>query len=184
MSIWDRTKDSRFILWSRVSFGLMYRLLRRIPSSLHHVLTVTCDTFIPSSASFPAKRLNGNALQFRLLMSINFFATVSVNLIAPRPQCFLLCDKSIIVTGRPSAFCSQFIFELLRDEVLLEILCCEVFLQLREGGFRQAPSVGEFFWAQCYVLPHRRFDILSTNSLLGRSCLGFFRFHYLSGYGL
>ena len=109
MSIWDRTKDNRFILWSRVSFGLMYRLLRRIPSSLHHVLTVTCDTFIPSSARFPAKRLNDNAPQFRLLMSINFFAAAGVNLIAPRPQCFLLRDQSIIDTGRPSAFCSRYI---------------------------------------------------------------------------
>ena len=87
----------------------MYRLLRRIPSSLHHVLTVTCDTFIPSLASFPAKRLNDNAPQFRLLMSINFFATSGVNLIAPRPQCFLLRDQSIIDTGHPSAFCSRYI---------------------------------------------------------------------------
>ena len=109
MSIWDRTKDSRFILWSRVSFGLMYRLLRRIPSSLHHVLTVTCDTFITSSASFPAKRLNDNAPQFRLLMSISFFAKAGVNLIASRPQCFLLRDQSIIDTGHPSAFCSRYI---------------------------------------------------------------------------
>ena len=147
MSIWDRTKDSRFILWSRVSFGLMYRLLRRIPSSLHHVLTVTCDTFIPSSASFPAKRLNDNAPQFRLLMSINFFATAGVNLIAPRPQCVFLRDQSIMDTGRPSAFCSRYIFELLCDEVLLEILRWEVFLQLREGSFSQAPSMGEFFCA-------------------------------------
>ena len=107
MSIWDRTKDSQFILWSRVSFGLMDRLLRRIPSSLHHVLTVTCHTIIPSSASFPAKRLNDNAPQFRLLMTINFFAIASVNLIAPRPQYFLLRDQSIIDTGRSSAFCSQ-----------------------------------------------------------------------------
>ena len=87
----------------------MYRLLQRIPSSLHHVLTVTCDTFIPSSASFQANPLNDNAPQFRLLMSINFFATAGVNLIAPRPQCFLLRDQSIIDTGRPSALCSWFI---------------------------------------------------------------------------
>ena len=87
----------------------MYRLLRRIPSSLHHVLTVTYDTFIPSSASVPAKCLNDNAPQFRLLMSINFFATAGVNLIAPRPQCFLLRDQSIIDTGRPLAFCSRYI---------------------------------------------------------------------------
>ena len=60
-------------------------------------------------ASFPAKRLNDNAPQFRLLMSINFFATAGVNLIAPRPQCFHLHDQSIVVTGRPSAFCSRHI---------------------------------------------------------------------------
>ena len=107
MSIWDRTRDSQFILWSRVSFGLMYHLLRRILSSLHHVLTVTCHTNIPSSASFPAKRFNDNVPQFRLLMTINFFATAGVNFIAPRPQCFLLHDQSIIDTGRPSAFCPR-----------------------------------------------------------------------------
>ena len=41
------------------------------------------------------------------MMSINVFATAGVNLIAPRPQCFLLRDQSIIDTGRPSAFCSR-----------------------------------------------------------------------------
>ena len=163
-----------------VNFRLMYRLLGRIPSSLHHALTVTCNTFIPSSASFLAKRLNDNAPQVRFLMSTNLFATAGVNLIAPRPQCFLLRDQSIIDTGGPSAFCSRYILSCF----VITFLRWEVFLQLRECGFSQAPSMGEFFCAQCCVLPHRRFDILSRDSLLGLSFLGFFRFHYLSEYGL
>ena len=139
MSVWDRTKDSRFILWSRLSFGLMYRLLRRIPSSLQHVLTVTCDTFILSSASFPAKRLNDNAPQFRLLMSINFFATAGLNLIAPRLLCFLLRDQSIIDTGRPSAFCSRYILSCIVMKFFLRSCAGKSFFKCAKAGLVKRP---------------------------------------------